>query len=204
MTQSAAGAVTALALLFAAPLAAQDTVQDSGQDSGQGPGQNNAEIAAMFAADQAQRAAEIEDYEAAAKADEQRRVRARALLDPGALTTGADFFGAAFIFQHGTEPRDYLLAHILAVRSLGLGFKDAEWIAAATLDRYLQSIGQPQVYGTQYRFPEAGGVTMEPYDRALLVDSLRKAAGVGDLALQESKLGEYAKLVAGPAEAPAE
>ncbi len=26
----------------------------------------------------------------------------------------------------------------------------ARWIAAATLDRYLQTIGQPQVFGTQY------------------------------------------------------
>jgi hypothetical protein len=27
---------------------------------------------------------------------------------------------------------------------------DARWIAAATLDRYLQRIGQPQVFGTQF------------------------------------------------------
>ena len=165
---------------------------------------DNVEMAAMFAADQSQRASDIEDHEAANKADEQRRIRARELLDNGELVTGADLFGAAFIFQHGREPRDYLLAHTLAVRSLGLGFKNAEWIAAATLDRYLQSIGQPQVYGTQYRFPEEGGVTMEPYDRALLVDSLRKATGAGDLTAQERKLEGYAKLVAGPSDSGSE
>ncbi len=85
------------------------------------------------------------------------------------------------------------------MRAAGLGHKDAEWIAAATLDRYLQSIGQPQIYGTQYRFPNGGGVTMEPYDRAFLVDALRKALSAGDLASRERKLAEYAKLVA-PAE----
>ncbi len=179
-----------VAVLIATPGAAQTSLED------------NAEMAAMFAADQSQRASDTEDHEAAAKADEQRRARTREMIETGTLKTGADFFGAAFIFQHGSEPRDYLLAHTLAVRSLGLGFGDAEWIAAATLDRYLQSIGQSQVYGTQYRFPMEGGVTMEPYDRTLLVDNLRMATGAGDLSSQECKLGEYAKLVPAPPAPP--
>ncbi len=157
---------------------------------------DNPEMAAMFQADQAQRMTDIEDHEAAFAADTQRRVRTRELLASGALVTAADFFGAAFVFQHGNEPRDYLLAHVLAVRAAALGHKDAEWIAAATLDRYLQSIGQPQVYGTQYRFPEEGGVSMEPYDRALLDDAFRKASRVGDLAAQERKLEELKAAVA--------
>jgi hypothetical protein len=178
--------IPVLALMLASLAAAQESAQ------------NNAEMAAMFAADQSQRTADIEDHEAAAQADAERRQRARALYEGGALTTGADFFGAAFIFQHGREPRDYLFAHTLAMRSLALGFKDAGWIAAAALDRYLQSIGQPQVYGTQYRFPEEGGVTMEPYDRTLLSDTQRRATGAGDLSAQERKLAEYPRLVPGP------
>lgn len=175
----------ALSLALAIPATAQDAVPD------------NSEMAAMFEADQSQRSEDIEDHEAAAKADEARRQRTRELLEAGELKTAADYFGAAFIFQHGSEPRDYLLAHAMAVRSLGLGYEAAEWIAAATLDRYLQSVGQPQIYGTQYRFPNEGGVTMEPYDRAILVDSLRKVTGAGDLASQERKLEEYVRLVSG-------
>lgn len=182
------GFAIALALAIAAPATAQEVPQD------------NAEVAAMFAADQSQRMEDTLDSESAARADEQRRMRTRELFEAGELMTGTDYFGAAFIFQHGNEPRDYLLAHVLAVRAAALGHKDAEWIAAATLDRYLQSIGQPQIYGTQYRFPNEGGVTMEPYDRTLLVDALRKASSAGDLAAQERNLAEYAKLVP-PAEA---
>jgi hypothetical protein len=50
----------------------------------------------------------------------------------------------------------------------------ARWLAAATLDRYLQKVGQPQVFGTQYRragTPNAPW-TMDPYDDQL-PDSLR-------------------------------
>lgn len=158
---------------------------------------HNAEMAAMFSADQEQRATDTEDHEAASRADLARRQRTRELLEAGQLTTGLDFVRAAFVFQHGMEPRDYLLAHALAMRGLGLGQKDGEWIAAATLDRYLQSIGQPQIYGTQYRFPDAGGVSMDPYDRSLLVDSLRRAVGAGDLAAQDRKREEYAALIEG-------
>jgi hypothetical protein len=172
----------------------------AGMAAAQEPAQNNAEMAAMFALDQSQRAADIEDHEAAAQADADRRQLTRSLYDDGKLTTGTDFFGAAFIFQHGSEPRDYLFAHVLAMRSLALGRKDAEWIAAAALDRYLQSSGQAQVYGTQYRFPPEGGVTMEPYDSALLSDAQRRASGAGDLASQQRKLAEYAALVPAPVE----
>jgi hypothetical protein len=182
--------LAALALVLAMPAAAQEPVAD------------NAEVAAMFAADQGQRTGDNQDPEAGFKADKERRARTRALYDSGELRTANDYFGAAFIFQHGTEPRDYLLAHALAMRSLALGRKDAEWIAAATLDRYLHATGQPQAFGTQFRFPDGGGVSMEPYDRALLSDAQRRATGAGDLAAQARQLEEYAKLVPPAAASP--
>jgi hypothetical protein len=54
------------------------------------------------------------------------------------------------VFQHGRDADDYLLAHILAVQAVVKGDASSKWIAAATLDRYLQAIGHPQVFGTQY------------------------------------------------------
>ena len=83
-----------------------------------------------------------------------RRKRVHKLLASGKLSTGPDFHDAAFIYQHGNEPDDYLLAHLLAMTSVAKGDLDSRWIAAATLDRYLQAIGQPQVFGTQYLNPD--------------------------------------------------
>ena len=72
------------------------------------------------------------------------------MLSNGQITTGSDLYEAAFVFQHGETAPDYLLAHVLALDALTKGFDRAKWLSAATLDRYLQLIGQPQVFGTQY------------------------------------------------------
>jgi hypothetical protein len=70
-----------------------------------------------------------------------RREKVRALLAAGELKTGEDFHEAAFIFQHRNNPEDYLFAHVLAMEAVLKGSDEAKWIEAATLDRYLQSIG---------------------------------------------------------------
>jgi hypothetical protein len=150
---------------------------------------DNEELAAMFAADQAARA----DGTTAggimgAMQDAERRARTRAMLEANQIRTAQDYFHAAFIFQHGGEADDYLLAHALAVTAVSKGHPRAPWIAAATLDRYLQNIGRPQIYGTQYQFPQGGGdVTQGDYDQDLLPDALRSAAGVPTLEGQEDQ-----------------
>jgi len=65
------------------------------------------EMARLFEADQADRkdVAHV-DWAAMAKADRERRRAVRALLARGELHTGFDFFGAAFVFQHGDTPED--------------------------------------------------------------------------------------------------
>jgi hypothetical protein len=118
--------------------------------------------------------------------DAQRRDKVRLMIDNNQLVTAQDFHDAAFIFQHGAVPDDYLLAHILAMTALSKGDRDARWIAAATLDRYLQSVKQPQVFGTQY------GETQDPYNRGLLTDSLRLTFCVPEQAKQAAML-EYFK-----------
>jgi len=156
---------------------------------------DNAEIAALFKSDQSAREnirpEQFRDREFVARmieGDRARRERARVLLREGGLRTGGDFYHAAFIFQHGSLPEDYLLAHTLAVASAARGNRDAAWIAAATLDRYLQKIGQKQIYGTQYLSGRETGATMEPYDRNLVPDTLREALGVPSQAKQEERL----------------
>jgi len=156
----------------------------------QSPAADNPEMSEIYAADQAARNGGAVDPQELMRTDTERRRHVRELFVQGVLTTARDFQAAAFVFQHGGVPEDYLLAHVLAVRAVALGLQDAEWIAAATLDRYLQATGKSQVYGTQYKFAPETGTTMEPYDRALLTDAVRVAAGTHTLAEQETRLGE--------------
>jgi len=77
------------------------------------------------------------------------------------------------------------------VIAVSKGDGSALWIATATLDRYLQSIHQPQIYGTQFLTPERKPVTQEPYDRALISDALRAELGVPELAIQAERVTQY-------------
>ena len=150
---------------------------------------DNAEMTAIFDADQGDRkAVDKIDWSVVGPRDETRRVRTKQLLDSGKLHTGDDFYHAAFVFQHGSTPNDYLLAHTLAVVAAALGRKDAPWIAAATLDRYLMNIGQKQIYGTQFVSHNGGQMSQEPYDRTLVSDALRAALGVPPIKDQQQRL----------------
>jgi hypothetical protein len=140
--------------------------------------------------------------------DAKRRALTKELIATGQLKTSRDFHDAAYIFQHGDEANDYLLAHILAVEAVVKGDASSKWIAAASLDRYLQAIGKGQVFGTQYldkRYlyvlkhkdepnlqnrPEANekGKTQEPYEKDIVPDSLRNDFCVPTLAQQKINL----------------
>jgi len=148
----------------------------------------NAEMTEIFNADQRDRQNwQAADHQAVASADRGRRARTQQLIDEGSLQSGDDFYHAAFVFQHGAAPEDYLKAHVLATIAVGRGKRAALWIAAASLDRYLQSIGQPQVLGTQFRSDGQGATTQDPYTRSLLSDALRGAMHVPTLAEQEQQ-----------------
>lgn len=127
--------------------------------------------------------------------DAARRVQTRALVESGALQTGEDFRKAAFVFQHGLRPEDFLLAHSLAVAAAARGSAEATWIAAASLDRYLQMTGAAQIYGTQTIARQGQAPTLDPYNRDLVPDALRAALGVPTLAEQQSKLEAVQKAV---------
>jgi hypothetical protein len=136
-----------------------------------------------------------------------RREKVKALLAAGELKTGEDFQEAAFIFQHGNNTDDCLFAHILAMEAVLKGSDEAKWIEAATLDRYLQSIGQPQVFGTQYPLdpnlphqahPAVGsqgafraGRTLAPYNEQFLPDTARLYFCVPALAQQKENLAMF-------------
>ncbi len=172
--------IALLALAGAAPLSAQTERP------------TNAEMTAIFTADQAARAdiAHVDTARLIAE-DEARRTRTQALLDAGQLQSGQDYLNAAFVFQHGQRPADYLKAHLLAMIAVARGKPEATWIASATLDRYLQAIGQPQVLGTQFRAQEDKSMTQEPYARDLVSDAMRQALGVPSQADQVAQARRF-------------
>ncbi len=125
--------------------------------------------------------------EAAGPRDAERRDRVRQFLEHGALHTGKDFAQAAFIFQHGVSSDDFLLAHILAMAAVSKGNAKARWIATATLDRYLQSLHQAQVFGSQFSNPDGqpGHWTLDPLNKTLVPDSIRHLYCSPAIATQE-------------------
>ena len=97
------------------------------------------------------------------QSDRDRRARVREILERGGLSQPQDYYHAAMVLQHGSEPEDFLLAHILSSTSAVLGHEPGKWLSAAALDRYLQSLGQGQVFGTQYSKPSSDAEwTQEP------------------------------------------
>ena len=156
------------------------------------PRRSNPEMIALFEADQAARQpGRPIDWSIVSREDQGRRARTKQLLEAGALASADDYYHAAFVFQHGGAPNDFLMAHSLALIAAARGRPDSTWIAAASLDRYLQSIGHKQIYGTQYRTPQSGPATQEPYDRTLVSDALRHALGVPTQAEQERQRTQF-------------
>lgn len=149
---------------------------------------NSTLMKALYDEDQRVRTAEPIDWKVVNKSDEQRRGETRRLLSDGSLHTGADYEEAAFIFQHSSTADDYLLAHTLAMVAISKGDSTAIWIATATLDRYLQSIGQKQIYGTQFRNLKDVGWTQEPFNKQLVSDPLREQLGTQTQSVDEQRL----------------
>ncbi len=154
---------------------------------------NNGEMTALFEADQSDRDdAKTIDWAKVRPRDQARRLRTSVLIAAKRLQTPDDFYHAAFVYQHGDTPEEILTAHALAVAAVARGKSGASWIAAASLDRYLQRIGKPQIYGTQ--FMKIGKEwTQEPYDREVVSDGLRQLSCVPTLAEQKLQLKEWQK-----------
>jgi hypothetical protein len=142
-----------------------------------------------------------EEYRNRAKA---RQASLRAMLAAGEIKTGDDFRDAAYLFQHSEDPNDCLFAHILAMEAMARGTTAARFIAAATLDRYLQFTKQPQVFGTQYELdrnvpltvhnsglPLPYGRTLAPYDETFVSDFVRTDFCVPVLAQQKQNVAMF-------------
>lgn len=153
--------------------------------------QSNEKLIQMAQEDQLARTSALTQAERAKafQADATRLAAVKEMIAQNQLATGLDYFNAALIMQHGQTSDDYLLAHTLAVIGISKGNRNCIWLSAATLDRYLFSMKQPQIYGTQsHRIDPAKPFTMEPYADQLVTDGLRKELDVPAEAVQKQRL----------------
>jgi hypothetical protein len=117
------------------------------------PETDNLRLEELFGADQADRQ-KVLDSPASVRdlhhRDAMRRGLVLQMISGGEVNTSNDLYRAALIFQHGSEPKDFLIAHRLASMAAINGQRPARWLIAAALDRFLMSLGQAQLYGTQF------------------------------------------------------
>ncbi len=150
----------------------------------------NRELVELYEQDQADRRAGEIDWSLVGPRDEARRARVYELIAAQALRVGDDYYHAAMVLQHGRKPEDFAQAHELALRAAELDpdLPTARWLAAAAKDRHLHSLGQPQIYGTQFRKNGDGPWTLEPIDETAVTDAERARWGVPPLAAAKERL----------------
>ena len=156
----------------------------------------NVEVYKLYQEDQLDRQGANLDWKSIAKNDEDRRERALKHIDSDSLHHSDDYFHVAMLFQHGGTSENYKLAYELSMKSVELDptNRKARWLACATEDRYLQSVGKPQIWGTQYSRKDATSAwTLEPFDRSAKTDEERKQWGVRTISESQARLDKMHK-----------
>ncbi|MDD5657846.1 MAG: hypothetical protein PHF00_11410 [Elusimicrobia bacterium] len=117
------------------------------------PETDNLRLEELYEADQKDRAAVFASAAALQELkhrDGMRKTLVLEMISQDGINTPNDLYRAAVILLHASEPKDFLAAHRLAATAAIGGHRPARWLAAASLDRFLMSVGMPQVYGTQF------------------------------------------------------
>ena len=164
----------------------------------------NEEVARLHAEDQSDRQPKDGkpiDWQVVGPRDEVRQKRVRELYMAGELKTGKDYFNAGMIFQHGEKPEDYLLCHELCVTAVFKSGRSeraswlptAKWLAAASYDRFLLSIGRAQRFGTQFSSEGPNSPMRLDKMEEGITDELRKVWGVPPLSEAKKREAEINK-----------
>src|SRR5262245_6991109 len=176
----------ALAALCLRPL----SLPTRAEPPGKAAAQDNEELARLSHEDQDDRRAADIDWSVVEPRDRKREARVLELYKTNQLQTGADHYHAAMLLQHGRAPEDYLLAHELCVVAVGKGDERAKWLAAASEDRFLMTIGRAQRFGTQFRSEGTDGPMRLYKTEPGVTDELRKALGVPALKEAEARAAQ--------------
>ena len=121
------------------------------------------ELQKLVAADQARRVSKNGELIDLSKVDWNKfniedlatRKRVGEIFAEGCLTTAKDYLAAALIYQHGNIPDHFYQTYIWAARAAKIGgneaeIKSAKELVALAIDRYLVSLGNKQLFGTQF------------------------------------------------------
>ena len=137
------------------------------------------------------------------RTDEERIKIVLSLIGSGELKTPEDKFNAALVLQHtpltfcdkqlvSKSPDNYLLAHNLFKSAFEAGYKEARYLVAASIDRYLSFTEGYQKYGTNRIVnQETGKEELVPIDRKT-PDSERAKYGVPPLSTLLKQFPEQA------------
>ncbi|KGM56297.1 hypothetical protein N800_08865 [Lysobacter daejeonensis GH1-9] len=135
---------------------------------------DDAELAQLAAEDQAVRAGGADS-----RSDDVRREKVLEILAAGGATTPQDKFNAGIVLQHtgltfcdgklqSLSAENYLLAHFLFKEAMAGGVKDAKYLVAASIDRYLSFTKGLQRYGTNRVMDQStGNELLVPIDRSI-------------------------------------
>ena len=132
-----------------------------------------AELERLYQADQDDREGGVRG-EALQERDTARRQRVGELLAADLIVTPDARYHAEMLSTPSPAARDLLKAHALASAAAFAGHQKARWLAAASLDRFLEYTKQGQFFGTQFERDEAGRWQPGSVDDAL-VPSLRQS-----------------------------
>ncbi|MFT4178783.1 MAG: hypothetical protein QM612_04865 [Thermomonas sp.] len=155
---------------------------------------DNAELAQLAVEDQAVRMGGTDP-----RSDDARRERVLQIMAGGGVASPKDKFNAALVLQHtglafcdgqlkSLSAENYLLAHFLFKEAMQGGIKEANYLVAASIDRYLSFTKGQQRYGTNRVIDQTTEKEMlVPIDRSV-TDEERALYGVPPL---EELLRQY-------------
>ncbi len=154
-------------------------------------GPSNSELALMVEEDQFDRTEQRKANPEVEPRDAHRLRQAKKFVKDGKVKTALDYYHAALIFQHGKQAAEYKQAHELALKALELNpdLRDARWLAAASMDRWLWAKGKAQIYGTQMQKVD-GKWTRAPFDEQAVSDSDRRKMNVPSLKVLKAQIQE--------------
>ncbi|HEY5079083.1 MAG TPA: hypothetical protein VII43_04525 [Opitutaceae bacterium] len=163
---------------------------------------DNAELARIYGDDQGDRSSgKAIDWGVVGPRDLARQARVKTLYGSGQLQTGADYFHAAMVLQHGQAPEDFLLCHELCIAAIIRGNKPARWLAAASEDRFLMNLERPQRFGTQFRSMGDGPMKLYRTEDGV-TDALRGEFGVPTLAESKARESRMYAMYKAPSPSP--
>jgi hypothetical protein len=123
------------------------------------------------------------------KRESHRRKRVDKLLDSNKIKTANDYMNAAMIFKRGNDSISYLKTISLMKKAIKLDNTVNKFLLAEITDRYLLSIGDSQIYGTQF-YKEAYNKpwVLAKIDTTKITDKERVQFGVETLEQLRDKL----------------